>query len=641
MKKKILSLLCVGTIALTAVSSLTACGNDNPPQKDNGNAKTISQTLLDGKIANFLGAEGIGVLDKNTVTANSGNNPFNVTFNSAQPPEVQKKNELVKETENGTMDVHFYQKENDRKGYKDLNAKYETHHHESVECTEVDCDRLSDEIVAEENTGAGQTVISLDARVNKLYNAGAFTFMSVSSAVEGNIQVLTFMSRDTRGKVALGNKEVVLNWGNVAEAATKGVTFINVSSGDKKGVILVKKYAEDAYFHSTNYWCDDFNQSYIIDNKTGVTYSLNQFPEIYSVEGGLIRVYNENSNGKFDYYTPSVSNGNLTLNKINLPTREQFAIGDYTNGVVKQDIYGNIVVISNELSQDSAINEYGEKKFGDKIILTTKNQQVYDQILSHGANDRQMAELYANRYRSANRYHSGSDGRIYRVDFRGSLSEISVMVLDANCTWQQVENNVEVDFDLAEGFIGVYFGVRRDQLDEFLITKIKNGYAYYSAAGHSDGYNIWGGVTVNGNDIERHGEYSGVVKIPTTGAVKDGNDRYEHLTTVYEMIKRYGVDFNDPYATFLVGETQMIFLYGDNTKKLVLVDVETGESKTLENTRLKGFERECVLFENYGWLPLFKTFDVENFGTSDFNSQVVYRANELDVYYEMLLAKRQ
>jgi hypothetical protein len=309
--------------------------------------------------------------------------------------------------------------------------------------------------------------------------------------------------------------------------------------------------------------------------------------------------------------------------------------------VVKQDIYGNIVVISNELSQDSAIDQYGEKKFGDKIILTTKNQQVYDQILSHGANDRQMAELYARRYGSANRYHSGSDGRIYRVDFRGSLSEISVMVLDANCTWQQVENNVEVDFDLAEGFIGVYFGVRRDQLDEFLITKIKNGYAYYSAAGHSDGYSIWGGVTVNGNDIEDFGEYSGVVKIPTTGAVKDGHGRYEHLTTVYEMIERYRVDFYDPYATFLVGETQMIFLYGDNTKKLVLVDVETGESKTLENTRLKGFERECVLFENYGWLPLFKTFDVENFGTSDFNSQVVYRANELDVYYEMLLAKRQ
>ena len=108
------------------------------------------------------------------------------------------------------------------------------------------------------------------------------------------------------------------------------------------------------------------------------------------------------------------------------------------------------------------------------------------------------------------------------------------------------------------------------------------------------------------------------------------------------MIKRYGVDFYDPYATFLVGETQMIFLYEkNNAENLVLVDVETGERKTLENTRLKDFERECVLFENYGWLPLFKTFDVENFGTSDFNSQVVYRANELDVYYEMLLAKRQ
>ena len=421
-----------------------------------------------------------------------------------------------------------------------------------------------------------------------------------------------------------------VNWGNVAEAATRGITYMNVSSGDKKGIIWVKKHADDAYFHTANYWSDDFNQSYIIDNLTGVTYSLSQFPQIYSVAGGLLKVYNESANGAFDYFEPKIVDGQMTFNKVTLPTKEEFSISS-SDFSVKKDVYGNMVLSCR--TESETLDEYGETKYKSNVILSCVNKQVAQQI-ENQAENRRWGALFRSRYTKANRYHLGSDGRIYRFDFRGNLSEISVMVLNQNCTWQQVENDIEVDFDNEEGFICANIGiVATTRLSELLVTKIKNGYAYYSTAAHTDGYNIFGGMSYP----TALGDYQGVVKIPTNGSIKSNEFDYEHLERQYVM-QENRVDFSNLYSIFLVAETKMLYI--DGNKNLVLCDVETGAAIKLgKTTQLVDIKDECVLFENYGWLPLFKDVDLNSFNESSFSSEIVSRRNVLDGYFKLLKEK--
>lgn len=329
-----LSLLCAMT-----VPTVIACGgggNDNKGNKDT--VKTISSTLLDGKVANLMSANAIGIEDKSqavTPTKKSGgfNGGFNtVTASADSQTAKQAKNELVKETEDGLTDVRFH--DGNKGGYRQWNQKFNNHHHRGEECKNPNCDEISDEIEAEEEAENTPTVISLDARVNKLYNAGKFTFMSVSSAVEGDVQVLsrTFMvggmgDGQLYSYAVSGTYPTLINlnehYKNKENLGENVLTYMTVKSGNKQGMILVKRSEAEIGYHYANYWCDDFNQSYLIDNETGKTYSLSEIPYIYSVKNGLIQVWdNTVTHGgnilDFDFYKPQIVDGELVLNKLEI-----------------------------------------------------------------------------------------------------------------------------------------------------------------------------------------------------------------------------------------------------------------------------------------------------------------------------------
>jgi len=648
MKKKIVCTLMALAIGCGALGAFTACSTPDNPDKGSKVDK-IQASLLDGKIANFMGAEAFGLVDKNQQPSASGNSGFSaVGFDAG---EEQAKFEFTKETEGDFKDVHFYNADEKVKSYKDLNKKYEKHHHKSVECAKPDCDEISDEIEQEENTAESGTVVSLDARVNKLYNHGDFTFMSVSSAVEGKVRVLTAFNRFQGAQLyqALEN-DTKLPTVIYVQAPYSGWSFIEIPGGNgkKPGIILVKRSEEETDYHTTNYWSDNYNQSYIIDNNTGKAYSLSQFPYIYSVQGGLIKVYNNQANGYFDYYIPKITESGLSFDKIQLPSKEEFPM-PASDSAIKVDKWGNIVVEANGMaSSDASFNTDGEKIYNENIILSVPKQNVVTEIANKISNQ-QYAGLFSSRYLKAKNYHLGSDGRIYRLNFKGNLSEVSLNVLNQNRVWQAVEKDITVDFTFMEKFVGYQFGLMGANRDEFLLTKISNGYAYYSNAAHVDGsgYMFEGMILKVSGETFDYGEYSGVVKIPVDGPVKVETDyKYEHLKFAYEAFigtqKDVGLlKYDDGFSTMLLGETKMLFGFAKNgSSSLCVLDVETGESKIIKSSaRLLAFKKDCILVEPLGWLSLSEDVDYEDFDQSYFTEEMQSKTGKLEAYFKFITEK--
>ncbi|MBE5734401.1 MAG: hypothetical protein E7347_05065 [Clostridiales bacterium] len=655
MRNKIISLLVALLLAMAVFSGLVACSPDssnNPPNNPptSGGIKTISSTLLDGKIANFMEAQALGVVDKNdqasTFSAGGfGNGTFSASpFDQDNSEEnvVQKKNELVKETNNGNKDVCFHDGGQHAKSFKELNKKFNKHHHKGVECPHAECEEISDEIEAQETSGEVETIISLDARVNKLYNYGDFTFMSVSSAVEGALRVVVQKDR-IRMMVAADGLDVLVNPGTSGEAIQRGVAFITVPSKGNipSSVIFVKQFENDSDYHKSNYWSNAYNQSYVIDNKTGKTYSLSQFPYIYSVENGIIKVYNETANGKFDYYELSIQNEQLSFNKIQLPTQSEANISynPYANNILL-DKHGHLVIENNVRTNDPSFDQNGEKKIGDKVIVSVALESKCQQILSQ-TQDRNFANRMLQRYIRAKKYHKGSDDRIYRLDFNGSLSEIKVDVLTQNGTWQRVDNDTNVTFDNGNGYIMWMYSDLSLVMDSFLITKISGGYAYYSSAAATDGGRVWDCHNMPASDV-LNGDYVGVVKIPVGGPVVSQNGvPYKHLELFREWDYKYAMEFRG-FNVFLVGDTQMLYLRASNKKTegvACLMDVTTGQTKELDYTKVIDSTKESVKFEGYGWLNLSKELDVETFGVNSFTLEPQDFGGGLDAYFKLITNK--
>lgn len=652
MKKGLIRLLTLLIVLCFSVGTFTACGSDDPSSKtppSGGGVKTISASLLDGKTANFMGADGFGIIDKDTQSVSkSGASLFSAqAYADENATESQKKAEFVKETEDGYVDVHFHDnRDGQKKSYKDLNKKYDKHHHKGAECPKTDCDEISDEITAEENSGEVDTVVSLDARVNKLYNYKNFTFMSVSSAVEGNVQVLFEVFSPT------------INEGLLQSLKMKYPTLVNIenqyhidggkwifghirikASGNKPaGIIPMKVSSNETGYHTANYWSDSYNQSYIIDNKTGITYSLSQFPYIYSVENGVIKVHDENAPGWFRYYEPVVTENGMEFKEKTLPTDPDFLVklpkcGSSTSAMI--DIYGNMVFNTRGLSNQVQVDEYGEKKYGNNVILAMTSKQVYDGLAQQYPGN--VANLIQRRYSNANRYHLGSDGKIYRVDFRGLMSDVKVHVLGENATWQTVPNTTTVTFDGNSGYIGVQMGVDMSGImDMYRITKISNGYAFYTTACSTDGGMVWGSPRLSNQMIEM-GDFVGVTKIPVTGP--DQNNSHLDFMETFEM---NGVDVWQSYNIFLVGKTQMMYMDYQGVKVL---DVETGETVNIDGVEKvnDGYLQQKPLRDNIvlkineqiKYLNLLQEIDFNNVMAS-FGDERVKIGGELDAYFKLV-----
>ena len=476
--KRILPVLLTLLIGATA---LGACGDNGDTSSPGGetstpNATAISSTVLDGKIANLMSANGIAIQDKNqntptAVATNAKNNGRMITAKAEGDSTMmqQAKNEFVKETDEGMQDVRFH--EGVKGSYRQWNKRFNKHHHKGQECPHAECDELSDEIKAEEQSTP--TIVSLDARVNKLYNTGKFTFLCVSAAVEGEVEVLTQYSIQAS---QLSNQFYVNYnaWLNTEEHYksnenhTPCVSYMTARTSDKTGIILVKRSEAEKGYHYANYWSDDFNQSYIIDNETGKTYSLSQFTRIYSVKNGIIQVIAAPNQSEF--YKPQIVDGELNLQPIEISAELK---SKYSFSNPCTDIHGNILFLSRSPLQGA--DEYGEVR-EDGFIFTGYNQQFADNLRRNGP----FGQAQANSYTNANRYQLGSDGQIYRLDFRGDMNHIPMQVLNAQGEWVSVPETANVDFTSVNGWITTISLAAQQQY--LLLTQISNGKAFFANA---------------------------------------------------------------------------------------------------------------------------------------------------------------
>ncbi len=631
-KKIILLTLCL-CLLLTGVACSNSNGGDNPDNPDNpenpatAQVAKISASLLDGKIANLMEAQGFGILDKTgkEEPSTKAKSYSLVSYaDGEEKQEKQKKTELVKKTKDGVSDIHFHKVEDSaRKSYRKLNKKYDKHHHDTVECQITDCEKISDEILQEENSGEVDTVLSLDARVNKLYTVGDFTFVSISSAIEGNVSVWT---RKEMVAQAFYNSPEFPTRINVEDSFNEGYSFSWISvlgeNGEKLGMIPIKALDDEKNYHKINYWSDDYNQSYIIDNKTGLTYSLSQFKYIYSVIGGVIKVFTDSG---FVYYRPVVANGEIQFNKIELPLNDQEFANKVDGCSFYTDIYGNMLFSATwSTSTASDMDRFGERKLGDKLIFAQKN---LSSMYSVQGSDPSVSQLIQRNYLSASRYHNGSDGRLYRVNFFGDFNNVSVNVLDENCTWQSVENDITVEFTDAYICWQISFSVAN--WDGYQITRIIDGNAYFSTASFTDGGRLFNQPFFH----NRFDAFVGVVKIPTDGFTSQDNE----VSRFIQDFKMKDLPVRDNYSVFLVGKTQMLY-FGHNNE-VFLRDIKTGQevSFTAEFTNYGPEKGGNLYIQGVGYLNLENELDMATFGVSSFSAEPVIIKSEFEEYYKLLM----
>ena len=182
------------------------------------------------------------------------------------------------------------------------------------------------------------------------------------------------------------------------------------------GYVPCRTYAGDHYYEVFNYWIDDLNRSYVLDNATGAVYDLGEYlPEpcyIQSVENGVLQL----NSGEF--YDVRVEEGQLVLEKI-----ETGEMKPYT---VLKDKFGHFLI------------DYAP--FG-----AVKSETVNGDIL---AVDRNLADR--GDYSLWDRYRTGSDGRIYKFAIslyrEGQRGEDQgIFYLDEQMRWQPVEQDAETD----------------------------------------------------------------------------------------------------------------------------------------------------------------------------------------------------
>ena len=649
-------------IALASVSlmSITACSlpfdlpfdipffgnNDGEKIENSFKVEKISSDLLNGKVANLMSASGLGIEDKGEVTPDNATATASETATKdglivakADNGKVkQNVHELIKAMGDETQDVRFHN--NGKGSYKWWNKKLGEHHHDGVLCEVKNCAELSDEIKAMEETENTPTILSMGARVNKLYNGGDYTFVCVSAEVEGEVQLITETSSNYMHFETKAYAEMLPTLINTPDFTEKGLvlSYLNLNTGDQKGMILVKTFESEEHYHQVNYWSDDFNQSYVIDNSTGITYSLaEKFPYIYSITGNVISVWTGGARKIFDYYTVSVENDELKFDKLELPDESSpyYSLINQSQSPLV-DIYGNVVFQSysdiEQIAKDLALTLQGEEHFTEelrypenqKIIFSGYNKTLFIEKYKSNGHDPLRSAGFGEYQRSI-RYFRGSDGRIYRFAYLGSLKNIPVKVLDENGAWQDVDQTTTTYFAPQTGYM---FAMNRNGSMAsgqtfFKVTEISNGYAYFDNATWAEqaGYLHLGCMTT-----QMEGEPVGVIKMPVNG----GEDT--ELLALTQKLAGQGIE-----RVYRTGNTAMVYKDGTN---LILWDRKTNEKSTIKNANGEltpiGRGAACFMYDNL-YIPysgIEFEWKLENFSTTLIERQV-----KLEAFYELLTNK--
>lgn len=616
MKRRFWAAVAVCLMSVLICISSSAC--DLGTSGKDGSVKKLTPALLDGKVANLLAADGIGIEKRN---------PSDISPESAQASSMrwvaaaadgaeqersgqQDRTELVKESRGEVEEVRFHPKKDG--SYRDFNRKFGRHHHGGKECLENSCDQPSDELLEEEASENIPTINSLEARVNKLYSTREFTFLNVSAAVEGNVTIATrvyqagIWDMSTINEYVAGIWPTKLNLENSISAESENLhvwNYIKVDDGsEKKGIIPLRASDSEADYHYSNYWSDDYNQSYLIDNDTGITYSLSAFPYIYSVEEGIIKIFGSEG---YSYYLPRISDGELSFDQI---LRAEEAEEINRAYIVRQslaDRWGNVVLLNCEDPIYKLVNfdEYGEVRISERVIFACNPQNLMPPFV--------MGRIY--------RYHKGDDGRIYRFDFRGDLSNMSVSVLNAAGAWEAVNADTQVSFPFAVVIATMELdgGIRA--------TEISDGKLYLSNA--CDGL-----LRTSYEALQRQWNldwcFAGVAVLPVNG----GEARDAELSEVNELLLQ---EFGriDPFSFYRVGNTCMVYRYRD---QIVRWDRKTGERDVLTEYgfSMTPYNQLCFSMGNQ-WV----SYGEESVTAETFSDTPIERAVQYESYYTMLRDK--
>ena len=636
--KRLVPILLSVMMGVFSATSFVACDKDMGGEKEQSvKVNTISASLLDGKVANLMSANGIAIQDKTenepTVSAMKSKMSRNMIVAHAEDDMIeQPKTEFVKQTEEGVQDVHFYDAE--KGDYTKWNDEYETHHHDGIVCEVENCTEISDEILAEEEEVP--TIVSLESRVNKLYNAGKFTFLCVSSAVEGQVQLITQKSKIPEGL----SQQFLVNYGaylNVdghyfaEDDPSYTVSYIQVKTEDKEGLILVKRSEAEEAYHYSNYWSDDFNQSYIIDNETGKTYSLSELPHIYSVQNGAILV----KAPKLTIYQPKIVEDQLVLDEVQISDELSAKYGIRDSLI---DRYGNVVFTGYQSLQ--GVDEYGELR-EDGFIFTSTNPEIAQQLQM---GDKQFATVKARSYTQAKRYLLGSDGRIYRFDYRGETNSIPVHVLNEQGEWTNVPETAHVVFSGKDcWFTELTVNVSRQQY--LMLTQIKGGKSYFINA--ALGKELRWTMNTMAKMYNEAGYFVGVSALPTDGSADTGMQEF------MQYIEDTNALDNDSIV-YRVGDTA--FAYEDkSTNELVIWDRETetrqkiamgevieGSTKGWHLSYVEDRAYQSTCFQaNTADGAYYVEYEEKNPAKawSEYSKTPIEKTEKLDAFYELLIDK--
>lgn len=383
--KKLLA--CVLGTALLLLP-LSACA-ESGPSSSGATAEPLKAGLLQGATAQISEVESLGIRAR--AESRQGGGARTLSFASAAPQNEE------------TPDAEFV--ENAEFVLKDGQGEY-----------------------SEVEFSQGEETVTLsreNAQITKLYSAQGLTFFAAGIVPPDSSKYFTTVTPleivSSQGSASVQPRGDGRHYFARVAYELEGSTYT--------GYVPCRTYAGDHYYEVFNYWIDDLNRSYVLDNATGAVYDLGEYlPEpcyIQSVENGVLQL----NSGEF--YDVRVEEGQLVLEKI-----ETGEMKPYT---VLKDKFGHFLI------------DYAP--FG-----AVKSETVNGDIL---AVDRNLADR--NDYSLWDRYRMGSDGRIYKFvislyppEYSVSEEERGIFYLDENMQWKSVEKGTDTDIPNLWIYDGMY-----------------------------------------------------------------------------------------------------------------------------------------------------------------------------------------
>ena len=246
-------------------------------------------------------------------------------------------------------------------------------------------------------------------QVTKLYSVGGLTFIALGSVTDDSSSYIKSVT------------ELVMNtsYGSASVRpygdGSHYFASVNYEKDGKKysGYVPCRTYASDYFYEIYNYWNDDLNASFVIDNATGRVFDLGElFPRpsyISSVENGVLQVSGE-------YYDVLIDENGIELQKISVNSESQTI---YTS--VLKDKFGNFI-------------------FDTAPVFPVQSEQKQGNVIKVARAENKQNFLIRDCYRM------GSDRRIYKFEISlykvGQDQARGIFVLDENAEWQPVANDV-------------------------------------------------------------------------------------------------------------------------------------------------------------------------------------------------------